>query len=413
MHAWTAPEVPRLPVTAPPVRVHDTATGALVSVDPGRRAGSALRLRHHAVRRHPPRPRRHLHRLRPPGPGLARGGARRHLRAERHRRRRPAARARHQGRGRLGRAGRARDRAVPAGHGRPAGAPARPLHRSGRVDPARRRPGPAARGDRLRLPRRRRPLLLRDRRRRVRRGVGLGPRADAGDLRGARGRPRARRQEGPARLRAVARRATGRARVGQRLSGEDVPAGTSSAPRSRWSTSARRSTSRAAAATWCSRTTRCAPRRPRWPSPGTRSPGPTCTPAWSATTARRCRSRAGTWSSSARCATATSTRWRSGWRCCATTTGPTGSGPTPSCGRRSTRFADWRRALALGAGAPAEPVVHAVLAALADDLDAPTALAAVDTWVAATSARRAGRHQRPRGRSHRPPGAGRALGLSL
>jgi L-cysteine:1D-myo-inositol 2-amino-2-deoxy-alpha-D-glucopyranoside ligase len=44
----------------------------------------------------------------------------------------------------------------------------------------------------------------------------------------------------------------------------------------------------------------------------------------------------------------------------------------------------WRRALALGAGAPAGPVVEEVLAALADDLDAPRALAAVDAWVAAT-----------------------------
>ena len=47
-------------------------------------------------------------------------------------------------------------------------------------------------------------------------------------------------------------------------------------------------------------------------------------------------------------------------------------------------LAGWRRALALGAGAPAEPVVQAVRDALADDLDAPTALAAVDAWVAAT-----------------------------
>jgi L-cysteine:1D-myo-inositol 2-amino-2-deoxy-alpha-D-glucopyranoside ligase len=46
--------------------------------------------------------------------------------------------------------------------------------------------------------------------------------------------------------------------------------------------------------------------------------------------------------------------------------------------------AQWRRALALGAGAPAAPVVEEVLAALADDLDAPRALAAVDRWVAAT-----------------------------
>jgi len=44
----------------------------------------------------------------------------------------------------------------------------------------------------------------------------------------------------------------------------------------------------------------------------------------------------------------------------------------------------WRRAVALGSGAPAGPVVEDVLAALADDLDAPRALAAVDAWVTAT-----------------------------
>ncbi|WP_028654903.1 cysteine--1-D-myo-inosityl 2-amino-2-deoxy-alpha-D-glucopyranoside ligase [Nocardioides sp. J54] len=47
-------------------------------------------------------------------------------------------------------------------------------------------------------------------------------------------------------------------------------------------------------------------------------------------------------------------------------------------------LADWRRALALGAGAPAGPVVEEILAALADDLDAPRATAAVDAWVRAT-----------------------------
>ncbi|WP_435768745.1 cysteine--1-D-myo-inosityl 2-amino-2-deoxy-alpha-D-glucopyranoside ligase [Nocardioides sp. SYSU DS0651] len=47
-------------------------------------------------------------------------------------------------------------------------------------------------------------------------------------------------------------------------------------------------------------------------------------------------------------------------------------------------LADWRRALALGAGAPSGPVVDEVLAALADDLDAPRATAAVDAWVRAT-----------------------------
>ena len=47
-------------------------------------------------------------------------------------------------------------------------------------------------------------------------------------------------------------------------------------------------------------------------------------------------------------------------------------------------LARWRKALSLGAGAPAGPVAEAVLAALSDDLDAPTAVAAVDGWVAAT-----------------------------
>ena len=44
----------------------------------------------------------------------------------------------------------------------------------------------------------------------------------------------------------------------------------------------------------------------------------------------------------------------------------------------------WRRALSLGSGAPAGPVVTEVLAALADDLDAPRAVAAVQAWVDAT-----------------------------
>jgi L-cysteine:1D-myo-inositol 2-amino-2-deoxy-alpha-D-glucopyranoside ligase len=47
-------------------------------------------------------------------------------------------------------------------------------------------------------------------------------------------------------------------------------------------------------------------------------------------------------------------------------------------------LADWRRALALGAGAPAAPVVEEILAALADDLDAPRATAAIDAWTRAT-----------------------------
>jgi L-cysteine:1D-myo-inositol 2-amino-2-deoxy-alpha-D-glucopyranoside ligase len=44
----------------------------------------------------------------------------------------------------------------------------------------------------------------------------------------------------------------------------------------------------------------------------------------------------------------------------------------------------WRRAIAAGGGAPAAPVVDAVLQALATDLDAPTAGAAIDAWADAT-----------------------------
>lgn len=47
-------------------------------------------------------------------------------------------------------------------------------------------------------------------------------------------------------------------------------------------------------------------------------------------------------------------------------------------------LARWRRAFSLGAGAAAGPVATEILAALADDLDAPRAVAAVDGWVAAT-----------------------------
>lgn len=47
------------------------------------------------------------------------------------------------------------------------------------------------------------------------------------------------------------------------------------------------------------------------------------------------------------------------------------------------RLARWRTAVTRPTGAPADATVRAVLAALADDLDAPTALAAIDGWAAA------------------------------
>ena len=89
-------------------------------------------------------------------------------------------------------------------------------------------------------------------------------------------------------------------------------------------------------------------------------------------------------SSSPRCATATSTRWPSGWPCCATTSAATGSGPTPSSSRPWTPSTTGARRSRWAAGAPAEPVVADVLAALSDDLDAPRALGSIDAWVAAT-----------------------------
>ena len=50
------------------------------------------------------------------------------------------------------------------------------------------------------------------------------------------------------------------------------------------------------------------------------------------------------------------------------------------------RLAEWRTAVARPAGAPASGVLDAVRAALRDDLDAPAALAAIDTWAAAQGA---------------------------
>ena len=47
-------------------------------------------------------------------------------------------------------------------------------------------------------------------------------------------------------------------------------------------------------------------------------------------------------------------------------------------------LADWRKATSLEAGAAALPVAEEVLAALADDLDAPRAVLAIQSWADAT-----------------------------
>jgi L-cysteine:1D-myo-inositol 2-amino-2-deoxy-alpha-D-glucopyranoside ligase len=50
------------------------------------------------------------------------------------------------------------------------------------------------------------------------------------------------------------------------------------------------------------------------------------------------------------------------------------------------RLARWREAVARGRGPAAGPVVAAVRSRLADDLDTPGALAAVDAWAEAALA---------------------------
>ena len=131
----------------------------------------------------------------------------------------------------------------------------------------------------------------------------LDERADARAVRRARRRPGPARQEGPARLPALAGRASGRAGLGHRRWAAAGPAGTSSARRSRCShlgEALRRAGRRQRPRLPAPRDGRVA--RPRRRSTGGRSRGPTCTPAWSATTARRCRSPRATSSSSRGCA---------------------------------------------------------------------------------------------------------------
>ena len=310
MRSWPAPDLPTLPVTGPEVALHDTATGALVTPRPegparvyvcGITPYDATHIGHAATYvafdllnrawRNAGHDVTYVQNVTDVDDPLLE-------RAD-------------QGRGRLGGAGRAGDRALPAGHDRLAGAAADPLRRCGRVDPAGGRPGRAPPGRRRHLPGRGRPLLLRDRRPGVRRGVGADPRRDAEDLPRARGRPRPRRQEGPSRLRGVAGRAARRAVVGQpvrtrppRLA-HRVRRHRPGHPRH----DLRRAGRRQRPDLPPPRDVRAGSRRWR---PGGRSRGSTRTPGWWATTARRCRSRAATSSSSPRCATATSTRWRSG-----------------------------------------------------------------------------------------------------
>ena len=70
VETWSQPPLPTLPGTgsaAEPPR-HGDSHG---SADRAGSDGAAVRLRHHALRRHAPRPRRHVRRLRPGAAGLA------------------------------------------------------------------------------------------------------------------------------------------------------------------------------------------------------------------------------------------------------------------------------------------------------------------------------------------------------
>lgn len=59
------------------------------------------------------------------------------------------------------------------------------------------------------------------------------------------------------------------------------------------------------------------------------------------------------------------------------------------------RLQSWRSAMGRNAGIPAKDTIAAVRAALRNDLDVPTALGAVDTWVAASLAIRGDDTQAP------------------
>ena len=302
MRAWSSPDVPRLPVTGPVVRLHDTATGALVETRPegparlyvcGITPYDATHMGHaatyvafdllHRAWRNAGHDVTYVQNVTDVDDPLLE-------RAD-------------EGQGRLGRAGRARDRSCSATTWRRCGSCRRrttsaPSSRSRwsstlieRLDEA----GAVYRVDD--------DLYFSvHRRRRLRRGLRPRPRDDAADLPRARRRPRPRRQEGPARLPAVARRATGRARVGQPVGpgasrlAHRVHRDRPRPPRHRLRRAGRRQ-----------RPGLPAPRDVGRPRPGraprrARSPGPTSTPGWSPTTARRCRSPRATWSSSPRCA---------------------------------------------------------------------------------------------------------------
>ena len=187
--------------------------------------GAVVRLRHHAIRRDPPRPRVELPGLRHPAARLAGRRLRGALRPERHRCGRPAARAGHRDRRRLGRTRSEPGRTLPERHGTPQHPSPRGLrrgHRGHRADRRRRRATHRARcrlhGRHPGQCRRRRRLLRRARRGRrrlaPRRGEWTRRGHDGRVLRRARGRPRPSRETRRLRSAALAGGARRRAELG-------------------------------------------------------------------------------------------------------------------------------------------------------------------------------------------------------
>ena len=297
MRAWTSPEVPRLTASdpAPAVRVHDTATGARES----HRAGGTARMYVCGIT---PYDATHIGHAATYVAFDLLNRAWRDAGHEVHYVQNVTdvddpllERAAATGDG-LGRARRARDRAVPRGHdgaaraaaGRTTSAPSSPS-RSCRADPA--AAGPRASsttsdGD-LYFSVHADP--------RFGEVSGLDRGRDARGVRRARRRPRPARQEGPARLPAVAGRAPGRAGLGLAVSAAAGRAGTSSARRSRCTTSAASFDVQGGGSDLVFPHHEMSASEAQAAIDGLTFARPTCTPGWSASRARRCRSPRATW----------------------------------------------------------------------------------------------------------------------
>ena len=314
MHAWPAPDVPDLPGSGLPLRLHDTATGQVRPTAPGP-DGADVRLRHHALRRDPHRARRDLRRRSTwcTGSGATPATTCTTCRTS------PTSTTRcSSARCATARTGRRWPSARPTLFREDmtslGGAPAARVRRRGRGDPRRRRRGPPAARAGRGVRRRGRHLLLGAQRPAVRRRRQPGRRRPCSRCSPSAAATRSGRARST-RWTACSGRRPGRGSRRGRPATPSCPTGRPGwhvecaaialqSPRRRLRRAGRRQ-----------RPGVPAPRDERLGGPGPhrhagRSPGTTCTPGWSGSTARRCRSRAATWCSSRRCAATGATRWR-------------------------------------------------------------------------------------------------------